>query len=342
MMRIRRDAKFTQWERIVFTLRTVNRNVLCGLVFLLVGFALGGSNGWCRAADLPAVSFRTVPGEVRISVAGEVVATYVHADENIPRPYFAHVKSPEGIQLTRNHPPDPEHDDTDHDSMHPGIWMAFGDLDGEDFWRNKGRVVHETYINQPTGGPGKGTFVAGNRYERANGERVCCEICRIVFLVRPAGYLLLWDSTFSADRRFYFGDQEEMGLGFRVATPISVARGGTMVDSADRRNGREIWGKTADWCDYSGTIDGRKVGMTLMCHPANFRASWMHARDYGVIVANPFGRKAFTEGEASKVIVEPGEKLRLRYGVWLHDGPKDTSFELKAAYEEFLKLSETD
>ena len=312
------------------------------MICLAVGVAVAEGEGGGRAVDLPQAGFQTAPGEVRVTIAGEPVATYVYADEKIPRPYFAHVKAPGGIQVTRNHPPDAGRDSTDHDTMHPGIWMAFGDLDGEDFWRNKGRVVQEAFVDGPTGGPGKGAFAVRKCYKRADGEPVCYEVCRITFLVRPGGYLLLWDSTFSADRGFYFGDQEEMGLGFRVATPISVAEGGKMIDSEGRRDGRQIWGESADWCDYSGTIDDRLVGMTLMCHPANFRASWMHARDYGFIAANPFGRKAFTKGEPSKVAVEPGEELRLRYGVLLHDGPQDDPLDLKAAYEDYLKLSQTD
>jgi len=181
-----------------------------------------------------------------------------------------------------------------------------------------------------------------NRYEQADGRRVCHEVCRIAFLVRPGRYLLLWDSTFRADREFYFGDQEEMGLGFRVTTPISASNGGTMLDSQGRKNGNGIWGKTADWCDYSGTVDGRKIGITLMCHPGNFRPCWMHARDYGLIVANPFGRKAFTKEAPSRVAVEPGEELRLRYGIMLHNGRQDGPLDLKAAYEDYLRLSQAD
>ena len=284
----------------------------------------------------PEVGFRGEPGEIVLTVSGNPVATYTYVDEKIKRPYFAHVKTPDGIQVTRNHPPTEGKDRTDHDTMHPGIWMALGDLGGEDFWRNKGRVVHEAFVEEPTGGPGQGTFTARNRYEGADGQVVCHEDRRITLHIRPGGYLMLWDSTFYADREFYFGDQEEMGLGFRVATPISVDKGGTMLDSQGRKNGDGIWGKTANWCDYSGTVDGRNIGMTVMCHPENFRPSWIHARDYGLIVANPFGRKAFTNKKPSKVVVAPGEKLRLRYGVFIHEGPRDASPDLKAAYEDYL------
>jgi hypothetical protein len=322
--------------------RRLHDNISVGVLCLAVGFVVLGQADTSRAADLPNAGFQTVPGEICVTVSGKPVATYLYADEKIQRPYFAHVKSPGGTQVTRNHPPIAGKDRDDHGTMHPGIWMAFGDLDGEDFWRNKGRVVHEEFVTEPTGGPGKGTFTVRNRYERTDGEPVCHETCRITLLVRPEGYLLVWDSTFSANREFYFGDQEEMGLAFRVATSITVDNGGTMRDSQGRENEKGIWGKTAAWCDYSGVVDDRRIGMTLMCHPKNFRPSWMHARDYGFIAANPFGRKAFTGGEPSRVVVAPGERLRLRYGVLIHGGPQDASPDLEAAYEDYLTQSQAD
>jgi hypothetical protein len=82
--------------------------------------------------------------------------------------------------------------------------------------------------------------------------------------------------------------------------------------------------------------------MTLMCHPENFRPSWMHARDYGFIAANPFGRRAFTEGPSSKVVVMPGKRLRLRYGILIHDEPQDALPNPAAAYEDYLTLSRAD
>ena len=91
-----------------------------------------------------------------------------------------------------------------------------------------------------------------------------------------------------------------------------------MTDAKGRKNGAEIGGNSADWCDYSGTVDGKHVGMTIFCHPDNFRPSWFHARDYGFLAANAFGRAAFEKGEPSKVVVKPGETFRLRYGILVH------------------------
>jgi hypothetical protein len=146
--------------------------------------------------------------------------------------------------------------------------------------------------------------------------------------------MLLWDSTFASDRAFTFGDQEEMGLGVRVASPMRVEAGGTILDAEGRRNGRGVWGQASAWCAYRGVVDGKKVGVMLTPHPDNFRPSWFHARDYGLLVANPFGRHAFRKGEPSRVEVKPGETFRLRFAVLLHRGDVD----LRAAYADVQKL----
>jgi hypothetical protein len=229
--------------------------------------------------------------------------------------------------------------------------MAFGDISGSDYWRMKARVRHAEFVAATVGGAGRGSFAVRNEYmDQHNPSKVVCEeIARYTILVRPAGYLLQWDSTFSSDHEFVFGDQEEMGLGFRVATPLRVGASGggnlppgtgTILDSAGRTNEEEVWGNSADWCDYSGTMAGQRVGMTILCHPENFRPSWFHARDSGLLVANPFGRRAFGKGEASQVVVKPGKELRLRYGVLIHSHPQGSAPDLKQAYADYLRLAD--
>ena len=164
-------------------------------------------------------------------------------------------------------------------------------------------------------------------------------MCRFTFLVRPHGYLLLWDSTFSSDREFYFGDQEEMGLGIRLATPIAVMsdEGGRILDSEGRRNGRAVWGKTADWCDYSGPIEGKFAGITIMPHPDNFRPCWWHARDYGFVAANPFGRAAFVPARRARSSFT-GRSVRLRFGILIHASAKEDDVDLAVAYQDYLAM----
>lgn len=305
------------------------------LHLLLVASVLADS---VTADESPIIRFQQENGELTITVGGDPLATYIYQDENTPRPYFAHVFAPGKTQVTRNHPPVKGKDTTDHAKFHPGIWLAFGDVSGNDYWRLKAKVVHDGFASSPKGGRGHGAFRVRNRYQSADGKRtVCVESCRYTFLVRPAGYLLICDSRFSSDdNSFYFGDQEEMGLGVRVASPIAVSKGGRILNSDRLVNEKGAWGKQADWCDYSGVIDAQRVGMTIFTGELNFRRSWFHARDYGFVAANPFGRNAFTRGTKSKVTVAAGDSLRLRFGVLLHSTAKDRTTDLNAAYRDFL------
>jgi hypothetical protein len=285
-------------------------------------------------ADDPKVAFDAKPGRVEVSIAGEVVATYVDNDSKTLRPYFEHLKTPSGIQVTRTHPPVTGKDAIDHADMHPGLWLAFGDIAGNDFWRNNGpRVVHERFVENPTGGNGRGGFTVENRYVVGD-QTLCRETTRYVFLTRPNGYAIIWNSTFTAERdSVWFGTQEEMGLGVRVATPITVKMGsGRITNSLGQTNEKGTWGHAAEWCDYSGTIDGRQVGVTLMADRAAERKPWFHSRDYGVLVANPTGPRA---GAPDRVPLARGETLRMRFAVLVHEGTVDLAREYGALREFF-------
>lgn len=320
---------------------SIKRMLLC-LVLVPCAFIGLFANCSNAKANNPIVSFKQVPGKLSISIDGQPFATYVYEDQEITRPYFAHVKSPCGIQVTRNHPPKPD-DPQDHSTYHPGIWMSFGDINGNDYWRMKTKVEHEMFVEQPKGGPGKGTFTVRNFYLGPDGnDRVLAEVVKYTVLVEPAGYLLVWESTFSSDSNdFIFGDQEEMGLGVRVNTKISVQYGqGHITNAEGLRDGNEVWGKASDWIDYGGNIDDNYVGMAILPDVKNFRPSWYHARDYGYVAANPFGREAMKQGEKSAITVKQGEELHLGFGILIYCNPKDEKPDINTSYQEYLEIIE--
>lgn len=295
----------------------------------------------------PVVRFESREGELGIRLGDVEVARYVFRDAQVPRPYFVDVKTPSGIPVTRRHPPDKARDATDHVGLHTGIWLSFGDLSGCDYWRLKARTEQVRFVEEPQGTKGRGSFAVVNRYLTPDGQgTVTEETCRYVVRTVPQGYLLEIASEFRpGDRELVFGDQEEMGLGIRVATPLNVDRqqGGRILDSAGRRNGAEVWGQTAEWCDYAGPLAGpqgqRWVGLTVLAGPENFRACWSHARDYGFLAMNPFGRKAFTQQEASRVVVKPGETLKLRYGIVVHETATEAEYNAGPIYRDFALMA---
>lgn len=268
--------------------------------------------------------FRVATGDGRLWIAhsGQPVAEFVYRDARILRPYFANIHAPGAVPATRRHPPLPGVDATDHDTMHPGLWLAFGDISGADFWRNRGRIEHVRFLAEPTAHPTQVSFATECRLQAADGRTLGGLTNRLTLRALRNAWVIQWDATFrSDDGELVFGDQEEMGFGARVATPLTEKNGGTITSSTGARTAKATWGQPATWCDYAGTIEGRPTGLTLWAHPGNFRPSWWHNRDYGVFVANPFGRAAMKQGDKSAVTVKRGEPFRLRFAAVIHAGP---------------------
>lgn len=294
----------------------------------------------CIAAE-PQAGFVRKSDSVLLQIGGQTVAEYVYRDDNILRPYFAHIKTLTGKQVSRNHPPVDGVDKADHPTMHPGIWLSFGDINGNDYWRLKARTQHIGFDVEPqvdAAGVGRCTIV--NSYLAADGQSpVCLEHCHISWRAVPAGFLLTMSSKFMpAGADVIFGDQEEMGLGIRVATPLSVEKklGGRILDNEGRRNGQQVWGQVATWCDYSGPLDGRWAGMTVLVSPKNFRSSWSHARDYGFVAMNPFGLQTFTKAPRQDVRIKSNENLHLGYAVVVHETQAEAEYAPESAYAFYV------
>ena len=290
------------------------------------------------------VSFEKKDGHLQINVDGQLFAYYVWDDPATTRPYFKEVRAAGGkVRITRNHPPGPG-DFDDHQTYHPGLWWGFGDVGGNDYWRMKARIIGGNFIGEPIGGEDRGFFAVRNRL-LANGsdETFCEQICRYTILRRPEGILVIAESSLRRNSGdFWLGDQEEMGLALRVATPIAMAsnKGGRILNSNGSVELEEIRTRQSDWCDYSGPIAGRHGGMMVMNDPDNFRRPWWHAVDTGLLIANPLGESELNgRGKQSEnVLVRAGESFRLRYGVLVHLEDSAASFDPEDAYRDFLEI----
>ncbi len=249
--------------------------------------------------------------------------TYVYRDPAVTRPYFTAVRTLSGRPVTRRHPPGPT-DSQDHASMHPGLWQSFGDVSGNDYWRLQAATRHDRFLNAPQVSDYQVTFTVRNHFLLTGTDKVhCVEDCDYRVRLVDGGYLLTIDSRFTPageKSAAYFGDQEEMGLAVRVATSMAVTSGGTIHDAKGRVQENQIWGKLAPWCDYSGPSGDGTAGVALISHPMNEPLPRWHARDYGLLVANPFGSRAFGESDERRTEVRQASPLRLRWGVFVHDG----------------------
>lgn len=278
--------------------------------------------------------FRKEGGELQLFLGQTQVATYLLEHDRLTRRAFVNVRTPSGMQVTRNFPPrkpediDPGYGAEDgiiHPVMHPGLWMSFGWIEANDYWRLTSEVVHEEFLEEPTGKVGEASFRTRDRYLGADGsETICLQDTRYHFRHVEEGILLDWDAEFyNEERDFVFGDQEESGLAIRIASPIRVQGGnGRIVNNRGEENGAGTWGKEFEWINYAGEMDGKKVGLLVLPHPGNPRTCWSHSRDYGALVSNPFPKQPRERREPYVTTpVKKGERFRLRYTVLIHEVP---------------------
>jgi hypothetical protein len=291
---------------------------------LLVVAAWTVARGQPAVNPVPAMGFTWALQRDRLSIlqAGVQLTDYVFRDPDILRPYFQNVRAPNGAQVTRTHPP-AAGDAADHATMHPGIWLAFGDINGEDFWRNKARMEHVEFITEPSLEQGRLVFATRNRLVAGNGTPLATLISRFaIALWGDYAFVLTWEAEIRGDGRdLAFGDQEEMGLGVRVATELTEQKGGLVINNEGVKGAKTVWGTQAAWAVYSRELAGRIRGAAIFPSASNPNPTWWHSRDYGVIVANGFGTRALPASAGGKLVVKSRDSLKLRYDVLLFDAP---------------------
>jgi putative membrane-bound dehydrogenase-like protein len=259
------------------------------------------------------------PDRLLLKHGADPLGEYVFADTKTLRPFFANLRAPGGIPVTRTWPPVPGVDAVDHADMHPGVWLAFGVVSGEDFWRNKAAIKHQRFTAAPEWKEHSLRFATLSIMHRADGGALADMACDFTLTTQPGEYRLTWAAAITPlVEGFFFGDQEEMGLGVRVATALTEKNGGVITSSSGATTAKATWGQAAEWCDYTGVVNGVRAGVKIIPDPGNFRPCWWHNRDYGVFVANPFGRAAMKQGEPSRVEVKKGATHRLKFTVVLH------------------------
>jgi hypothetical protein len=245
--------------------------------------------------------------------------------------------------VTRNYPVEKiPGESTDH-IWHHGIWYGHGDINGVDFWREfTGNPTEDAKFRLPIGRfvlKGKpqlktsgsaGTITAD--FDLVRPDKTSLGTVRQVFTIRRSGSDNLIDAviTISADRgiALKMGDTEEGSFGLRFADEFREDRGAILTNSDGLKGTAKIWGKRARWVDYSTSIKGEQLGVSIFDHPQNPKhPTYWHARGYGLCGVNPFGEHDFHNDKTrdGSVTIPAGKNLVFRYRVVVHTGHGDAS-----------------
>lgn len=276
------------------------------------------------------VEFSRADSLLEITIDGQPFATY-NFSHDLPKPFLLPLRTPSGVVVNRELG---DTSDADH-PHHKGAWNSVDEINGIKFWAEDGPIRNIAVRIIQSGGP-IGIFEVINQWQHPeSGEPQLTETAVITI---HANRLLVYDMLFTASHvAAEFEDTKEGMFGIRVAPSMKEKNGGHVVASDGSETTKNCWGKPFPWIDYYGTVDGKTVGVAIMDHPANFRPSRYHVRDYGLFSISPFGNHAYTNGveEAAPVHLKKNESLRLRYGMYLHDGDTKAG-NVAAAWDQFV------
>jgi len=289
----------------------------------------------------------------------DLVSRY-HLERTLAKPYFWPVYGPGQIAMTRSWPMEKAAAGGSTDHIHQkSAWFCHGDvipegipieskirgIEGIDFWSESpghGRIVC-TKVGEIKKDDKNVWPQTQNQWQTAEGVPVLEEL-RTLHLYE-VGESRLFVVNIDLEARYAnitFGDTKEGSFGIRVNDLIREEKGNGKLENAEGKVGeKNCWGRVSAWCDYSGTIDGKKVGIAILADPANPYSSCWHARGYGLMAANPFGRdkSGFPDmnGKTDLVKLAKGEHLKLRYGLLLHPGDAKQG-KVSENYDRFVKL----
>ena len=270
----------------------------------------------------------------------ELTASHYNAADM--RPFWYPIMSSKGVCLTRmGHP----HDPVTH-SHHNSVWLAHSSVNGIDFWgdhaKEQGRIVTQR-VDRYEDTDEASVMQMTNHWVRGSDNAVQLietRRCEVRPLDGMKSWFMIIDAEFAAPK----GMTSTFGTSFFGLVAVRVAKtigtkdgGGRILNSEGQINEEQIFRKPARWCDYSGRItndaDGF-AGITLMNHPSNPQnPTAFHVRSDGWMGA------CLTPD--STIDVTDARKLRVRYGLWMHDGIM-TQAQSEAQWKAFTELPMAD
>jgi hypothetical protein len=283
---------------------------------------------------------------IHVEINAKPYADFVVKSDEAMKPYLYPLRAASGTIVTRHWPMEKVSAIEPVDHQHQrGVWFGPDMVNGFDFWNNE-RSYKKTEISgyiklnkvgDLKSGKKKGSIAATFDWIDPKGAKIVEESRQITFHDLPKLRVIDFEIDLTAVTQAKFGDGKDCCFGIRLAPQLQEDKviktkgkpdvtipgpPGVISNSEGKTTEPEVWGKPADWCDYSGEINGEKLGIAIFDNPKNSRRSRWHVRGYGLFAANPFGQSAFTNDKSQdgSVTLQPGEKLHFQYRVVIHPG----------------------
>jgi hypothetical protein len=275
------------------------------------------------------VKIEKMADRISVEINGKpFTSLFTGADER--KPFLHPLRSASDKIVTRRGPMEQVEGEPKDHPHHRGLWFNHGDVNGIDFWgsdpasRNdkKARIAVKQ-ITAVKSGRKQGSIAGTFEWLNLDGSPLLTEKRVMTFYAQPDIRTIDFDITLTANAPVKFGDTKEGSFGLRLAPSLQESKTGTMVNAEGAMKEKNVWGKRSPWVDYSGTLDGEKLGIAIFDHPGNPRhPTYWHSRAYGLFAANIFGLRDFYNDKSKdgSLQLEKGGTLRFRYRVIIHPG----------------------
>lgn len=273
-------------------------------------------------------TYKQADGAVDIMKGDKLVARYVYNDT--PKPYVYPLLSPSGLAVTRNFPMKEVAGEPKDHPHHRSMWVGFGSVNTVDFWgetEKSGKIVQTKLDFEPPTSSPYWSIHTTNDWILPSGKKLCEDDRTTAFYSCNYGTLVITSVKLIASVcDITLGDTKEGFFGIRLAPSMALKDGKGHILNSEGDADSKAWGKRARWVDYTGEVDGKVVGVAMFENSYNpgYPTYW-HARDYGLLAANPIGGKAFTGDAKNDSTMKIGytNSLTFTYTALIHDGKLD-------------------
>jgi hypothetical protein len=313
--------------------------------------------------------------KVDVYIDGDIFTSYIYPS-GFEKPVLYPLRAASGTIVTRGYPLDPREGERVDHPHHVGVWFNYGDVNGFDFWNNSsaipeerkasyGRVLHRGVKRAesrdaiglleiaadwqvPDQDGNWNTVVQENTIFEFSGDEHTRTIDRITQLTAQENDVLFRDNkeglfAIRVDRAFTYPSENPQiftdanGIPTEVATANNEGMTGHYLTSRGVE-GREAWGKQAEWVSLSGTKGEEDISIAIFDHPGNpgFPSHW-HARDYGLFAVNNLGQEVFSDGarQALNFTLTAGESVEFRHRIYITSGFHATEDQLNEQFSNF-------
>ncbi len=266
---------------------------------------------------------------IDVRLDASLFTTY-HYASNERKSFLWPLNSSGELGMTRDYPMGERVKSRDHEH-HQSFWTAYGHVNDTDLWEYNERTGWQSTEEIAFGSGGAMGWIESRlNWNDAQHKPVLREDRSYRFYNTEANarFFDLTVKLTAAYGEVFFKDTKEGGFAsFRIHDNLrESAKSGVITNSEGGLGSKECWGKSAAWVDYSGQHGENGVrGITIFDHPDSFRyPTYWHARDYGLVAANPFGLSDFTDGELNgDYTLLEGESIQFKYRVYIHTGTVD-------------------